>query len=204
MDTRPTTEPTCEEEFLAGGPSPDSPLSSARGLIFPLNITHTFYALQRSDIPLFNVFLEGSSCSDVSIFQVLAQLRRLMAEPCSDIEEQEGDDLPGKSLWAAAACFVVFFVLLIASAYYTENDSLAAVGAGFAGMGLAVHLALVVLDGDCRRVKRLIMRTRYSMPPSQRRRIQDLFAVVNKDLTTLGLHWKLGDFGRYVALRRFK
>lgn len=203
MDTRPTTEPAYEEEFLAGSRSPTSPLSSPRGLIFPLNNAHSLYSLQKGDIGLFAVFLQDSGYSETNVLQVLSQLKRIIAEPSSDTEEQEADNWPGKSLWVAAGCFAIFFVFLIASAYYTEEDSLAAVGAGFAGVGLAVVLALVVLDGDCRRVKRYIMRPNYNLPATHRRHIQDLFAVTNKDLVSLGLHWKLGDLGRYVALRRF-
>jgi len=204
MDTRQATESVYEEEFLAGNRSQGSPLSSPRGLVFPLHPTHSFYSLQKVDIGLFAVFLQDSGYSETNVLQVLSQLKRVLAEPSSNIEDQEIDDLPEKSLWVAAGCFAIFFALLIASAYYTEEDALAAVGAGFAGVGLIVSLGLVVLDGDCRRVKRLVMRSSYTMPVTHRRHIQDLFAIVNKDLTSLGLHWKLGDLGRYVALRRFK
>lgn len=203
MDTREATDPW-DDDFLGTGSSLPAPPSTPHLLIFPLHSSHSFYLLQRTETTLLPPFMKMTGYSTTDAFQVLTRLRDILQDPNPALSDPDTDDLPRKSLLIAAISFLIFFALLIPNAYYSDENALAGLGVVFASVGLLIHLGLVVLDGDCSRVRRLWRGNRYVLVGNQRNRVEDYLAVVNKDLVRRHIQWKLGHLGHYVALRHIQ
>lgn len=198
--------------LLSGRRSKQVPPSKETGIVFPINDAGTYYALPAVDRPLFDQFLADTGYTTNNVFDALTRLRRILGEsPKADklvpteatVTEIEPDTLVAVAIWVSVVCFLAFFSLIIASSYYSDDESLTSAGSVFAALGLVIHFILMLLNGDCRKVSNLVKKPLPRMDPYHMRRSVEFFAILNRDLLPLNIHWKLGDYGTYIAIRRF-